>query len=158
MIVIYQNISSLTSEIDLSHLPKIEHLISITLVFRQFSASLVVTSGELLFKNLKPNQLLKRTLLQVSNFLKNTCSNLYILSLAFCLHLCFKVPLLIGTLYSKVPVSIGLQRYHRICTGLAEKAFTFLTQVVMYTLKEQIGYFCGLKIVLHLSLFPGGLC
>ena len=116
MIVIYQNISSLTSEIDLSHLPKIEHLISITLVFRQFSASLVVTSGELLFKNLKPNQLLKRTLLQVSNFLKNTCSNLYILSLAFCLHLCFKVPVLDWYIVFKSTC------FNLVCKGTIESA------------------------------------
>ena len=41
----------------------------------------------------------------------------------FCFH--SKVP---------VPVSFGCRRYHRVCTGLAEKAFTFLTQVILSTL------------------------
>ena len=39
-----------------------------------------------------------------------------------------------------VPVSFGCRRYHRVCTGLAEKAFTFLTQVIIINIKSYHKY------------------
>ena len=62
--------------------------ISIILIFRQFSANLVATSGELLLENLKHHisiwSVLQKYLL---SSIKSTCYNLYVLSLVFSLYL-----------------------------------------------------------------------
>ena len=130
--------------------PKLVWFLTI-LIFRQSSANLVVTSGELFFKTLKTTSIWsavqKNLFLQLSmesvpicmlRLLGSVCTrfNLVVLFKSTCFHLhiwyiSFKTPCsnLVNWIH-KILFQMVAQRYHRICTGLAEKAFTFLTQVM----------------------------